>query len=143
MTTRTASAAQAHAVAKGLRVGTWCVTSTFSMGTGQSCSAGDVIQMIKVPANASVVFVGLRTTYAQSVVTVGDGLSDARYIGAMSTSAAHAASNFVSGFPQTGASYTYSTDDTIDIAVSLTSITSILGAFYLTAILTMDPSNYS
>ena len=113
------------------------------MGAGQSISAGDVIQMIKVPANSSVVFVGLRTTYAQSVVTVGDGLSDARYIGAQSTSAAHASCSFLSGAPQTGAAYTYSTDDTIDIAISLTSITSILGAFYLTAILTMDPANYS
>ena len=143
MTTRTASAAQAHAIAKGHRVGMWAVTSTYSMGAGQSVSATDVIQMIKVPQGASVVYVGLRTTYAQAVVTVGDGLSDARYIGAASTSAAHAIDNFTSGFPQGGAPYVYSTDDTIDLAVSLTSITSILGAFYLTAILTMDPTNYS
>lgn len=142
MTTRTASAAQATAVPKGIRVGTWAVTSTFSMGAGQSISAGDVIQMIRVPANSSVVFVGLRTTFAQAVVTVGDGLSDARYIGAASTSVAHAVSNFTALVPQGGAPYTYSVEDTIDIAVSLTSVTSILGAFYLTAILTMDPTNY-
>lgn len=142
MTTRTASAAQAHAIPKGIRVGTWAVTSTFSPGASQSISAGDVIQMIRVPANASVVFVGLRSTYVQSVVTVGDGLSDARYIGAQSTSAAHASCNFLSGVPQAG-SYTYSVEDTIDIAVSLTSVTSIAGAFYLTAILTMDPTGYS
>lgn len=143
MATRTASAAQAHAIPKGLRVGSWAVTSTYSVAAGQSISVGDVIQMIRVPANASVVFVGLRSTYAQAVVTVGDGLSDARYIGAASTSAAHAISNFTSAFPQAGAAYTYSTEDTIDIAVSLVSITTVLGAFYLTAILTMDPANYS
>jgi hypothetical protein len=36
------------------------------------------------------------------------------------------------------APYTYSTDDTIDIFVSLVSISTIGGAFYLTAIISMD-----
>jgi len=57
MSTRTASAAKTSAVnqIKSLRVGTWAVSSTFSIPAGQSISAGDVIQMIAVPEGAQVV----------------------------------------------------------------------------------------
>lgn len=114
------------------------------MGASQSISAGDVIQMIKVPANSKVVFVGVTSTYDNCVVEVGDGLTTNRYIGVTSTSAAFAASMFGAGLPARAvASYTYSTDDTLDILCTLASVTSIAGAFYMTAILTMDPTNYS
>jgi hypothetical protein len=139
MATRTASAAQATAIAKALRVGLVAVNSTFSIPASQSISIGDVIQMIRVPQNSRAVFVGLTSTYVQATVEVGDGLLTNRYIGTQSTSALHASSTFMpSGVANVP--YTYSLDDTIDIQVSLVSVSTIAGAFYLTAILSMDPT---
>lgn len=143
MATKTASAAQSTVTPKGLRVGLVAVTSVFSPGAGQSISAGDTIEMLKVPANSTVVFLGFKSTYADCVAEVGDGLDDDRYVNAMSVSSAFATSMFAPGVAEGGANavapYTYSTDDTIDIHVTLASITTIAGAFYLTAILSMDP----
>ncbi len=94
--------------------------------------------MIRVPQNARAVFVGLTSTYVQAAVEVGDGLLTNRYIGVQSTSAAHAASTFMpSGVANVP--YTYSLDDTIDILTTLVSVSTIAGAFYMTAILSMDP----
>ena len=134
MSTRTAPAAQSTVQPKGLRVGVVAVTSTFSPGAGQSISAGDIIQMIKVPANSTVVDLIVNSDYFQASITVGDGLDDDRYVLLRSTSALmvpyHA--------DRVLAPYTYSTDDTIDIFVSLVSVTSIAGSFTVTAIMSMD-----
>ena len=145
MATRTASAAKASIVnIKSLRVGTWGVSSTFSIPAAQSISVTDVIQMIAVPKGAQVLFVGVSSTYDNCVIEVGDGLDDDRYINMASTSAAFAANNFGSSLAgNPNAPYTYSTDDTIDITVTLASVTTVLGAFYMTAILTMDPTQYN
>lgn len=145
MATRTASAAKASInTIKQLRVGTWAVSSTFSIPAGQSISAGDVIQMIAVPDGAQVVFLGVKSTYDNCVVEVGDGLDDDRYIQASSTSAAFSLSMFAPGAAGNAvAPYTYSTDDTLDLTVTLASVTTVVGAFYMTAILTMDPTQYN
>lgn len=146
MATRTASAAKASIVTmKSLRVGCWAVSSTFSIPASQSISIGDVIQMIAVPANSQVVALTLRSDYVQATLTVGDGLDDNRYVGSpVSTSALFAVAFGGPGLAATVvAPYTYSTDDTIDIFVSLVSVTSVLGAFYMTAIMTMDPTQYN
>jgi len=136
MATRTAAAAQATAIPKSLRYGTVAVTSTFSIPAGQSISITDVIQMIRVPAGATVVFLGVTSTYVQAAIEVGDGLLTNRYIPVQSTSAAHAAHTFVAG--STNIPYTYSTDDTLDILATLVSVSSVAGAFYMTAIYTLD-----
>ena len=145
MATRTASAAKASIVnIKSLRVGTWAVSSTFSIPASQSISIGDVIQMIAVPDGAQVVSLHVRSDYVQATLSVGDGLDDDRYILPVSTSAAFAASYGQGGVgAAVGAPYTYSTDDTIDLFISLVSVTSVLGAFYMTAIMTMDPTQYN
>ncbi len=145
MATRTASAAKDSAIIKQLRVGCWAVSSTFSIPAGQSISAGDVIQMIAVPDGAQVVFLGVRSDYFQTTIEVGDGLDDDRYLQAMSSSALFSQVCLFNGATGTNivAPYTYSTDDTIDITCSLVSVTSVLGAFYMTAILTMDPTQYN
>lgn len=144
MATRTASAAKSTAIIKSLRVGTWAVSSTFSIPAAQSISVTDVIQMIAVPDGAQVIWVGVSSTYDNCVIEVGDGLDDDRYIQSLSTSAAFAASNFGSGLgANPNVPYTYSTDDTLDITVTLASVTTVLGAFYMTAILTMDPTQYN
>ena|SRR3990167_393090 len=143
MSTRTASAAKATAVnyLKQLRVGLWAVSSTFSIPAGQSISAGDVIQMIAVPDGSQVVSLIVKSDYFQAAIEVGDGLDDNRYVDLVSTSAAFAVAYGAGGVGANPvAPYTYSTDDTIDILVSLVSVSSVLGAFYMTAILTMDPT---
>jgi hypothetical protein len=145
MTIRTASAAKASInTIKQLRVGTWAVSSVFSIPAGQSVSAGDVIQMIAVPDGAQVVFVGVKSTLVHAVVEVGDGLTTNRYSAVLTTSAAFAVSNFAAGVAANAvAPYTYSTDDTLDILATTAASSTVLGAFYMTAILTMDPTQYN
>ena len=135
MATRTAAAAQTTVQPKGLRVGLVAVTSTYTIGAGLSLSAGDVIQMIKVPANATVVSLQVSSNYSgDAAFSVGDGLDDDRYISRRSAS--------VAMLPviinRIAAPYTYSTDDTIDIDVTLVSISTIGGSFFMTAIFSMD-----
>lgn len=135
MATRTAAAAQTTVQPKGLRVGLVAVTGTFTVGAGLSLSVGDVIQMIKVPANATVVSLMVSSTYVgDAAITVGDGLTDNRYITLRSASAAM----LPVLLNRAVAPYTYSTDDTIDIDVTLVSISTIGGSFFMTAIFSMD-----
>lgn len=135
MATRTAAAAQTTIQPKGLRVGLVAVTSTFTVGAGLSLSAGDVIQMIKVPANATVVSLMVASTYSgDAAFTVGDGLDDDRYISSRSASVAMLPVTINRAL----APYTYSTDDTIDIDVTAVSISTIGGSFFMTAIFSMD-----
>ena len=139
MSTRTANAAQPTIQPKSLRVGLVAVSSTYSVA-GTSLSIGDVIQMVKIPANATVVFINYGSTYPDCTWSVGDGLSDNRYktVGTLSG----AQGMVMSGATfSVGPKYTYSTDDTIDIFVSLVSISTLLGGFNINAIYTMDISS--
>ncbi len=117
---------------KGLRVGTVCVATTYSMAA--SLSVGDVIQMIKVPAGATVVSLTLSSGSGQGVVKVGDGINTARYMTGYLNSVAAATSIITKLYTP----YTYSTDDTIDILVSLVSTGVITGGFNMTVIMSMD-----
>ena len=135
MATYTASAAHAASGVqpKGTRVGLVAVAAVYSLPT--SISIGTVVQMIKVPAGATPLYVTVgNTNIGQATLSVGDGLSNARY---------KADGTFSSGqgmalLTPAAETYTYSTDDTIDIFISLVSITSAGGALYLRAIYTMD-----
>jgi hypothetical protein len=121
---------------KATRVGLVAVSGVYSFAA-VSYTAGDVIQMVKVPAGAAVVSmtIGANTGVAGSV-TVGDGVNANRYNTgyAFATSAAAAGINGHSYIP-----YVYSTDDTIDLTVSV-SVTGSLGSGYvaLTVIYSMD-----
>ncbi len=135
MATFTASAAHADSGVqpKGLRVGLVAVSAVYSFD--RSISVGSTVQMIKVPAGATPIYVMYGNTNAgQATLSVGDGLDNARY---------KTDGTFSSGMGLTLASinaptYTYSQDDTIDIFISLVSITTAGGALYLRAIYTMD-----
>ena len=139
MATITASVAQPGFQPKGLRVGLCAVTSIWSASTTQV--AGDVIQMVKVPKGATPVylFVNGVTVSGSKIIKVGDGISTGRYVTGGSIS--------VGGFSQltigTGTNYvpyTYSTDDTIDILLSVLSISAsaATGGYNLTVIFSMD-----
>ena len=135
MATYTASAAHADSGVqpKGLRVGLVAVSAVYSLPT--SISVGTTVQMIKVPAGATPIYVQFgNTNIGQATVSVGDGLDNARYKadGTFSAAMGLTLSNINAGV------YTYSTDDTIDFFISLVSITSAGGALYLRAIYSMD-----
>lgn len=135
----TANAAQTTAMPKGSRTGLVAVTSFWSWD--RSLSLGTTIQMVKVPAGGVPLFVQVGHNNAgQASVSVGDGLNNSRYLNNVTLSAAMGM--VIGGASGTvmavGAPYTYSTDDTIDIFVSLVSISTIGGAFYLTTIISMD-----
>lgn len=119
---------------KGLHVGLVAVTCTYSLGA--SLSAGDVIQMIKVPAGATVVDLKLSSTGLTSTgsANVGDGISAARYVSAYLFSAGATIARVNTAYVP----YTYSLDDTIDITVSAVSVSALAGAFNLTAVFSMD-----
>lgn len=137
MATFTAAAAQTTGSLipqpKGLRVGLVAVTSFYSVVA--SLSIGSVIQMIKVPAGATPLYVSVGANNAgQYTLSVGDGINNARYKADGTTSTGM---GMTLSLP-VGYAYTYSADDTIDIFVSLVSISTLGGAYYLTAIYTMD-----
>ena len=141
MATFTANAAQSTAVAKGNRTGLVAVTSFFSVQA--SLSIGTTIQMIKVPAGGCPVFIAVGTTSTgQQTLSVGDGINNARWLTHGTVSAAMGmivgGTGLANSNVPAGAPYTYSTEDTLDIFVSLVSVTTLGGAYYMTAIISMD-----
>lgn len=140
MATLTANAAQAAVQPKGLRVGLVAVNATYSLAAAPS--AGDVFQMIKVPANATPVFLQWGTTNATPsfICEVGDGLNTARYFSVDSISAAQGFQMAYTNIATPAPYYTYSQDDTIDIFISTVTASNatIGGAFYMNAIFSMD-----
>ncbi len=132
MATITATKAQVGIMPKGLRVGLVAVTSTYSVGA--NLSAGDVIQMIKVPAGATPVYVAVSSGSGQGVVNVGDGVLAARYL----ASYLNSANAPLTPINTIYVPYTYSTDDTIDITVTLVSTGASTGGFNMIAIFSMD-----
>lgn len=143
MATYTATGAQVSVQPKGLRVGLVGVRSTYSIGA-VSLSAGDIFQMVKVPANATPVFIqfGSSNNTDQYLMHVGDGINTARY---RSYATYSLANGFVLGWANVSPivpPYTYSQDDTIDIFIStLTATSTIGGALYMNAIFSMDPGS--
>lgn len=135
MATVVAPACSAGVQPPGLRVGIVSKTSTFS--ANGSMSTGDVVQMLKIPANAQLI--DLQVFYQLSGVgsyRVGDGNSTNRYITDVVGSAAVGVTrlNNTAFVP-----YTYSVDDTIDVALSM-SVNVSSGAIYLIAMINMNPT---
>ena len=146
MATYTATGAQASVQPKGLRVGLVAVKSIYSIGA-VSLSAGDIVQMVKVPANSTPIVIqyGCSNASDQYLLHVGDGINTQRYRSYSTYSAAFGMA--VAGLAGSGqvsflatTPYTYSADDTIDIFLStITATSTIGGAFYMNAIFSMDP----
>lgn len=135
MATVTSNQGSAGIQPKGLRVGLVAVSAVYS--PNGSMSSGDVIQMIKVPANSRVI--DLKINYALSgngSFIVGDGVDTDRYVAANTGSLSTGVVRMAAG-GLTTAPYTYSTDDTIDITLS-TSTNPSSGAVYMDAIIALD-----
>ena len=134
ITTYTSPDVSAGAPNKGLRVGIIASSSVYSF-TAVSLTAGDVVQLVKVPQGATVVGMLLSATTSAGSITIGDAVDTDRYHAgyAMSVSAG------VSGFSGIYVPYTYSTDDTIDATVSASVSMSLAnGAINITVLYAMD-----
>jgi len=132
--TKTASAAQTGVQPKGLRVGLNAVKAVVSFDG--SSSIGSIGYMVKVPANAKVIYMDFASTVlGEYTLNVGDSVNNSRYFSNATTSGA------VGVLRPTGAGmlgYQYSADDTIQMKMSLVSVVSSGGAFYMNVIFSMD-----
>lgn len=101
-------------------------------------SAGDVVQMLRVPSGAVITDLVLWTDAfagGNITVTVGDGNSTTRYIGSASSSSSLAAALRIS---QTGFGYSYSAEDTIDISITTVTTATAAGVVKLGVTYTND-----
>lgn len=134
ITTYTSPEVSAGIQPRGLRVGLIATSAIYSF-TAVSLTAGDVIQLVKVPQGATVVGMLLSATTSAGSIIVGDGVDTDRYHPgyAMSVSAG------VSGMSGIYVPYTYSTEDTIDATISASVSMSLAnGAINLTVLYAMD-----
>lgn len=135
MPTFTASAAQSGVQPKGLRVGNVGVKAVFSFDA-LSSTINTTVNMVKVPANARVMFMQYHSNVAgEYTLEVGDSVSGQRYRSNATTSAGVGAI-IPPSLAQT--SYQYSADDTIFMRISLASVLTLGGAFYMNVIFSMD-----
>jgi hypothetical protein len=137
MATLTSSKVDAGDPAKILPTGLCAVSAVYSVNA--SLSAGDVIQMVKVPKGAMVVFAQLAGigTNQEAIIALGDGGDNDRYMDHATMSASTAAPRILN-YTSCATPYVYSVDDTIDIAVSTVSLDTIGGGFHLTVFFTKD-----
>jgi len=132
-TISTATKVQSGIQPKGSRVSELTTVSVFS--ANGSLSTGDVIQMVKVPVNGTLVDLKVSCVLSgQGSIKVGDGLSTARYI---SDTAASLSAGIMVMNAQSFVPYTYSTDDTIDVIYS-GSVNASSGAIYMIATVSID-----
>lgn len=121
-------------------------TQTVKYITSTTISAGDVIQMVRIPAGAEVTQVALLTPALGTYhIVVGDGNDDNRFILSATTSA----TALMLGYPfgasaaiLTGIGYEYTANDTIDITIGTATTATTTGTFTMTVQYYMvgDPS---
>jgi len=132
MATFTATAAQANAIPVyqvGGLVARNVVYSLSLIGASLS-AAGDVIQMVKIPAHAIIqtVRVGINGHTGVATVNVGLGSDISLYGASVVLSGSTVASNIM---PVRALGYSLSAEDTIDIQCAAVSAASAVGALYL------------
>lgn len=133
MATYTANAVALAVQPKSLTVGLVHASSTYSLNI--STTIGTTIQMIKVAKGATPVLIQFGTNIVgDHTVECGDGNDSSRYRSAATLTAG--LGMVIANLPSL---YTYSVDDTIDLKISLASVTTLGGAYYMRAIFSMDP----
>lgn len=139
MATFTATAAQSTVPAKYKINGDISRVVTFSVSTIGSLSAGDVIQMVRVPNGACILSMRLWTdqfgTANATIGSVGDGISAGRYMGSASTSNSLAVALIIN---PSAIGYSYSAEDTVDIVIGTVTSGSNVGVLTLALTYTMD-----
>lgn len=125
MATYTASSAQTNASGfflappKYNEKGVQARSAAFTFAT--SASSGDVVQMFGIPKGAEVLDVSLTiggmATGSNVAASVGDGNVTNRYIASASAAAGVAGGAVLRMNTGTGAGYSYSAEDTLDVVV--------------------------
>lgn len=140
MATFTATAAQANAPALMNVNGT--ITRVVHYTCTASASAGDVIQMVKVPSGAIVSRVAIANSASAGVITVnvGDGNDVSAYAAAVVLSGSAITTT---AMPYRGLGRSYSAEDTIDIVVTAISTPAAETKFTLAVDYTMANSGAS
>jgi hypothetical protein len=133
MAIKTATKAQTGVQPKGTSVGLYAWASSYTATA--SLSAGDVIQMCKIPQRNTVIFLAVSGGSGTGSINVGDGVSPARYISGLSMTTTTAYTVINTQYVP----YSYSTDDTIDITVSAVTTGTAAGTINLFTITAMDP----
>lgn len=88
MATLKSNKAQASSEVRSIHAGVTCVVATYSLTA--TTSAGDVVQMVKVPDGAVLVDFAMIPSFTGSaggLLSVGDGGANARYFGTLTASA--------------------------------------------------------
>lgn len=118
MATLTATAAQASTPAINNVTGTLCRVVRYAAAA--ALSAGDIIQMVKLPLGAVVTEVAFGASMSAGAVTVivGDGNNKSAYAAASVLSGSGV---FVTSMPYVGFGRSYSAEDTVDIEVTAVS----------------------
>lgn len=139
MATLTASAAQSTVPAKYAVNGT--ISRVVDYVISPALSAGDVVQMLRVPAGATVTEVRLILVDTPTVhtgaltVNVGDGVDTSAYAAAVVLSGSSVAT---ATMPARGWGRTYAAEDTIDIGVTAQSAAGASGTLRLMVTYTCD-----
>lgn len=135
MATLTASAAQANAVAQAPATGT--CTRVIHYSIAASFSAGDVVQMCKVPLGANITGVQFAINGHSGVLTVnvGDGNDVSAYAASVVLSGSVVA---LTSLPARGIGRSYSAEDTVDIQVAAISAPVAAGSLILVLSYTLN-----
>lgn len=117
MATFTATAAQANAAV--IYAVNRTITRVVSYTQSASYSAGDVIQMVRVPSGAIVLDVGVTCSHSAGVATVniGDG-NDVSAYGASVVLSGAGVQVITRSVPFRGCGRSYSVEDTIDVQIA-------------------------
>ena len=141
MATLKSNKVTANAPARDLPSGVLAVVGTYALGA--ALALNDVIQMVTVPAGATILDVLLAVTDLDTggspaiVLTVGDGGDTDRFVTASTVGQAGGVARLNA---TTGAGYKYTAKDTIDVLVSTGPATGATsGTVSLTVLYTMDP----
>ncbi len=133
MATLVSSKTSAGVTAKSLNVGTILVTAVYTVTA--ALSAGDVVQMVKVPKGCTPVYVAAHVSSGSCAYTVGDGSDTDRFI---TTSTGSAAAALIHQNNGAALPYTYTADDTIDVAITGVTTGTATGEIKVIALFSMD-----
>lgn len=150
MATGTSNKCAAGVQARALHAGVNSVSAIFTIDAahvpnGTGLSAGDIIQMVKIPSGATILDLKFSGGGGGGAYTcaVGDGNSVARYISATTFASTGQLYTIYQNVPQivvatANGAYQYSADDTIDIQVTTVLTATLAGVFTLNVTYAMD-----
>lgn len=140
-TTYTTSKVAAGVQERETQVGVISVSASYDIAGGSAFIINDVVQMVKVPVGARILYAKVTVPALDSstgvVWALGDGGDDDRYI--TGATAGRSAAGGLQTINSVVSHYTYTADDTIDfkITTAATGTASTTGTIYVDVLYTM------